>query len=86
MLIVMKKKATEEDLKGVKRYLIERDFDFHQSTGADRVILGVIGNTADHRQERAAKPSRCSGDLQDTRGGVTNALRGGKLFLEEPSV
>jgi copper homeostasis protein CutC len=23
----------------------ERDFDFHQSTGADRVILGVIGQT-----------------------------------------
>jgi hypothetical protein len=46
MLIVMKKKATEEDLKGVKQYLTERDFDFHQSTGADRVILGVIGQTA----------------------------------------
>ena len=46
MLIVMKKKATEEDLKDVKRYLTERDFDFHQSTGADRVILGVIGQTA----------------------------------------
>jgi hypothetical protein len=45
MLIVMKKKATEEDLKGVKQYLTERDFDFHQSTGADRVILGVIGQT-----------------------------------------
>lgn len=45
MLIVMKRKATEEDLKGVKQYLIERDFDFHQSTGADRIILGVIGNT-----------------------------------------
>ena len=45
MLIVMKKSATEEDLKGVKRYLTERDFDFHQSTGADRVILGVIGQT-----------------------------------------
>jgi len=46
MLIIMKKKATEEDLKGVKQYLTERDYDFHQSTGADRVILGVIGDTA----------------------------------------
>jgi len=54
MLIVMKKKATEEDLKGVKQYLTERDFDFHQSTGADRVILGVIGQTGtiDQRELR----------------------------------
>jgi hypothetical protein len=46
MLIVMRKKATEEDLKEVKQYLTERDYDFHQSTGVDRVILGVIGDTA----------------------------------------
>lgn len=46
MLIVMKKTARAEDLQGIKEYLIVRDFDFHQSTGANRVILGVIGNTA----------------------------------------
>jgi len=45
MLIVMKKTATDEDLRRVKNYLVERDFDFHQSTGADRTILGVIGDT-----------------------------------------
>ncbi len=45
MLVVMSRKATEDDLQQVKHYLIERDFDFHQSTGANRVIIGVIGDT-----------------------------------------
>ncbi len=46
MLIVMRKTASEADLQQVKQYLIDRDFDFHQSTGTNRVILGVIGDTA----------------------------------------
>jgi hypothetical protein len=46
MLIVMKKAVSEEELQSVKEYLVNRDFDFHQSTGANRVILGVIGDTA----------------------------------------
>lgn len=46
MLIVMKKNVSENELQQVKEYLIERDFDFHQSTGANRVILGVIGDTS----------------------------------------
>jgi len=45
MLIVMRKKAAEADLDQVKQYLIDRDFDFHQSTGSNRIILGVIGDT-----------------------------------------
>jgi len=44
--VVMKKTATEEDLQEVKQYLINHDYDFHQSTGANRVIIGVIGDTA----------------------------------------
>ncbi len=46
MLVVMRKNATEEQLQHVKEYLIDLDFDFHQSTGANRIILGVIGETA----------------------------------------
>ena len=46
MLIVMKKGASEEQLQKVKQYLVDNDFDFHQSTGANRTILGVIGDTA----------------------------------------
>ena len=46
MLIVMRTTATADDLERVKQYLIDRDFDFHQSTGANRVILGVIGDAA----------------------------------------
>jgi len=45
MLIVMKKGASEEQLRQVKQYLVDHDFDFHQSTGANRTIIGVIGNT-----------------------------------------
>ena len=46
MLIVMKKNADEEQLRNIKRYLVDHDYDFHQSTGANRTIIGVIGDTA----------------------------------------
>jgi DAHP synthase ferredoxin-like domain len=46
MLIVMRTTASAADLERVKQYLIDRDFDFHQSTGANRVIIGVIGDAA----------------------------------------
>lgn len=45
MLVVIKKQVSETDLDQVKQYLIEQDFDFHQSTGTNRTILGVIGDT-----------------------------------------
>ncbi len=45
MIVIMKKNAPEESLDHVKEYLISRNFDIHQSTGANRTIIGVIGNT-----------------------------------------
>jgi hypothetical protein len=45
MLIIMKKHAEEASLDSIKEYLITRDFDIHQSTGANRTIIGVIGDT-----------------------------------------
>ncbi|MBU5637375.1 hypothetical protein KOM00_11595 [Geomonas sp. Red69] len=45
MLIVMRKTADEKAQEEIKSYLIERGFDIHQSTGANRVIIGVIGDT-----------------------------------------
>ncbi|MHB8058423.1 MAG: hypothetical protein ACYDHC_11085 [Desulfuromonadaceae bacterium] len=45
MLIIMKKHAEEIALDTIKEYLITRDFDIHQSTGANRTIIGVIGDT-----------------------------------------
>lgn len=45
MLVVMKKTATETDLERIKEFLVAQDCDFHQSTGAERVILGVVGDT-----------------------------------------
>lgn len=46
MLIVMKKGASVKQLQEVKQYLVDHDFDFHQSTGANRTIIGVIGDTS----------------------------------------
>ncbi|MBI5904920.1 MAG: hypothetical protein HZB86_05140 [Deltaproteobacteria bacterium] len=45
MLIITKRNATEESLDAVKEYLINHGFDIHQSTGANRTIIGVIGDT-----------------------------------------
>jgi hypothetical protein len=45
MLIIMRKTADEEALDHVKEFLITRNFDIHQSTGANRIIIGVIGDT-----------------------------------------
>ena len=45
MLIIMRKHAPEEALDAVKEYLTNQGFDIHQSTGADRTIIGVIGHT-----------------------------------------
>jgi hypothetical protein len=41
----MRKEADAEAQDQIKAYLIERGFDIHQSTGANRVIIGVIGDT-----------------------------------------
>lgn len=45
MLIVMRKEADAVAQDNIKAYLIEKGFDIHQSTGANRVIIGVIGDT-----------------------------------------
>jgi hypothetical protein len=45
VLIIMRKTADEVALDQVKEYLINKDYDIHQSTGANRIIIGVIGNT-----------------------------------------
>jgi len=47
MLVIMKRKATETNLEEVKQFLVEHDCDFHQSTGTDRTIIGVVGDTSD---------------------------------------
>ena len=52
MLIVMRKTATEEDLLQVKEALNDLDLDFHQSTGSERIILGVIGDTSQVKPEQ----------------------------------
>ncbi|MEE4252808.1 MAG: hypothetical protein V2I50_02085 [Desulfuromusa sp.] len=45
MLVIMKRNADEVNLEHVKQFLVEQDCDFHQSTGVDRIILGVVGDT-----------------------------------------
>lgn len=41
----MKKNAEEAAQVHIKEYLISHNFDIHQSTGANRIIIGVIGDT-----------------------------------------
>lgn len=41
----MRKAADTGAQEQIKAYLIDRGFDIHQSTGANRVIIGVIGDT-----------------------------------------
>lgn len=45
MLIIMKQSAGEGQLVKVKEFLIDHNFDIHQSTGSNRTIIGVIGDT-----------------------------------------
>jgi len=45
VLIVMKNNADEDAINHIKEYLINKNFDIHQSTGVNRVIIGVIGDT-----------------------------------------
>ncbi|HEY5765645.1 MAG TPA: hypothetical protein VIS30_06410 [Candidatus Deferrimicrobiaceae bacterium] len=45
MLIITKRNAPEEALDAIKEYLTGHGFDIHQSTGANRTIIGVIGDT-----------------------------------------
>ena len=52
MLVIMKKTATDENLEQVKQFLVEEECDFHQSTGADRIILGVVGDTSNINHDR----------------------------------
>jgi hypothetical protein len=45
VLIILKKTADEQALDDIKEYLINKNFDLHQSTGMNRTIIGVIGDT-----------------------------------------
>jgi tRNA G37 N-methylase Trm5 len=45
MLVIMKKSADDNQLQEVKQYLVDHACDFHQSTGADRIIIGIVGKT-----------------------------------------
>ncbi|MFO7765530.1 MAG: hypothetical protein R6V33_03785 [Pelovirga sp.] len=55
MLVIMKKRSTEAEIEQVKEFLVNQDCDFHQSTGVDRIILGVVGDTRRIDRERLKK-------------------------------
>lgn len=44
MVIVMKPKATKEDIKGVEQLLRSLNLGVHISSGSERTIIGVIGD------------------------------------------
>jgi 3-deoxy-7-phosphoheptulonate synthase len=43
MLIVMERNAREEEIDGVIARLVDRGFDIHRSTGAERTVIGAVG-------------------------------------------
>lgn len=43
MVVVMKERATDEQVQAVIAQLVEQGMDVHRSSGASRVVLGVVG-------------------------------------------
>src|SRR6188472_4369902 len=44
MVVVMKERASGEQVEKVIAHLVELGMDVHRSTGASRVVLGVVGS------------------------------------------
>src|SRR4029453_7543010 len=44
MVVVMKERASEAQVEAVIAHLVELGMDVHRSTGATRVVLGVVGS------------------------------------------
>src|SRR3954470_2800381 len=45
MVVVMRERATDEQVQSVIGKLIEMGFDVHRSTGALRTVLGAVGGS-----------------------------------------
>src|SRR4029078_6500800 len=43
MVVVMKERASDAEVEAVIAQLVEQGMDVHRSTGASRVVLGVVG-------------------------------------------
>lgn len=44
MVVVMKERASDAEVQAVIAHLVERGMDVHRSSGAARVVLGVVGS------------------------------------------
>ena len=64
MVVVMKERATDEQVQRVISQLVEMGFDVHRSTGALRTVIGAVGGN------RAADPR-----LLEVLDGVQEVLR-----------
>ena len=51
MVVVMAEGASEEQIQNVVAHLVEQGFDVHRSTGAQRTVLGAVGQGR-HRDPR----------------------------------
>ena len=51
MVVVMAEGASEEQIQNVVAHLTEQGFDVHRSTGAQRTVLGAVGQGR-HRDPR----------------------------------
>ena len=44
MVVVMKERVSSEQVEQVIAHLVELGMDVHRSTGASRIVLGVVGS------------------------------------------
>ena len=56
MIIVMKRNATEPQIRAVIDKLVSGGLDIHRSTGAERTILGALGLPSADAEEFRALP------------------------------
>ena len=44
MVVVMRERASEEQIQSVIAHLVEMGYDVHRSTGSSRTVIGAVGN------------------------------------------
>jgi 3-deoxy-7-phosphoheptulonate synthase len=51
LIVVMSTGSTQEDIDGIRRHLKQRGLDSHLSAGAERTVIGVVGQTYPELQD-----------------------------------
>lgn len=82
MVIVMKPRATKEDIAGVEKLLKDLNLGVHISEGSERTIIGVIGD----KRILADKPLELMSGVDKIVHIVESYKLAGKTFRPEPTI